>query len=95
MLVAITLKSLPDSVYDYFHSHTHSSRFHHSSNEGDKLGDYTYTCHIQAWYYETYVAEENHFEISRPQQVPVYGEFRSHASEVKSIVSNGRSPPKA
>ena len=93
MLTAIVFRSLPDSVFDYFHSHTHVNRLDSASSEGAHYENYSHNCHIAEW---NYIAAEVTHSIQLTstltgtnQNPPV------HLSEylVSSIISSGRAPP--
>lgn len=93
MLLAIVLKSLPDSVFNYFHSHTHVSYSEHSKDEGTVIKDYQHNCQIEDWNYESFEVNNHCFQTVQNIQVqPLYSSQTELA--VSSLVSQiGRGPP--
>jgi hypothetical protein len=95
MLMAIILRSLPDSVFNYFHNHTHISYWKQHIGTADVVEDYQHNCHIEDWNFESF---ELVVELYRPiQHNMAYSYVACHSSFTISISipQQGRAPPVA
>jgi hypothetical protein len=54
MLLAVIFRSLPDSVFNYFHQHTHTTAFQGEDNSHTTVEDYKHNCHIEDWNFEAF-----------------------------------------
>jgi hypothetical protein len=93
MLLAIVLRSLPDSVFNYFHHHTHVSYTDLSADEGSTVKNFQHNCHIGDWNFESFEVNENCFETV--QNIHIQPVFSSQTDlSVSLLVSQiGRGPP--
>ncbi len=93
MLLAIVLRSLPDSVFNHFHNHRHISYADHSDDEGAVMKDYQHNCHIEDWNFESFEVISNCFQPLHNIQIrSVYSSQVELA--ISALVSQiGRGPP--
>jgi hypothetical protein len=54
MLLALIFRSLPDSVFNYFHQHTHTTAYTGKPASHTSVEDYTHNCHIEEWNFESF-----------------------------------------
>ena len=95
MLMAIALRSLPDSVFNYFHNHTHISSWQHNQAPGDILEDYQHNCQIEDWNFETFEVVDAHYRPIQHVMAQSYFAISSSFTFFISIPQKGRAPPVA
>ena len=95
MLMAIILRSLPDSVFDYFHSHTHVSYTDFSTDPGTKVEDYKHNCHIEDWNFESFEVTEQQYISPQYTTQQKFSQVHHELVVSVSIPQNGRAPPVA
>lgn len=62
MLLAIIFRSLPDSVFNFFHTHSHVNTLELKEEAGYSIEDYQHNCQIEDWNYESFEVTENNFQ---------------------------------
>ncbi len=93
MLMAIVLRSLPDTVFDYFHEHHHYQPEEQKTRSGASISEFQHNCHIQDWNFESFEVSETHYQ---PLQVSNQEDFclaQPGFSFIISVTQNGRAPP--
>lgn len=93
MLLAIVLRSLPDSVFNYFHSHTHVSYSDHTQDMGVSIEDHQHNCHIEDWNFESFEVID---QVFLPIQHSIQQRFSNTQYELVTsftIPQIGRGPP--
>jgi hypothetical protein len=95
MLMALVLRSLPDSVFDYFHSHTHVSCSDCKSSSTQTIEDYQHNCHIEDWNFESFEVSET--QITTIQQAQIQPNLTLYHAVLlaKPVSKAGRGPPAA
>lgn len=95
MLMAIILRSLPDSIFNYLHEHTHISSNDTNSNSNESISDYKHNCHIEDWNFESFEVVETNFQTFQYSSKQIL--FNTHHELVLSISisQNCRAPPVA
>lgn len=93
MLLAIVFRSLPDSVFNYFHNHTHIGYAEHSTQDRTVVKDYQHNCHIQDWNYETFDLVDNCLKTIPKRGIQPNYLAQVEASAPSFISQIGRGPP--
>lgn len=95
MLMALVLRSLPDSVFDYFHSHTHVSCSDCTSSSTTTIEDYKHNCHIEDWNFESFEMSETQIATIHQTQIQPFLAFQHAFIVAKPLCKAGRGPPTA
>lgn len=91
--MAIILKSLPDSVFNYFHNHTHVSVADPGNAFSHSIVDYKYNCHIEDWNFESFdVTENNHVSFQHASK-QIFTSIYPELVISIFISQNDRGPP--
>ncbi len=93
MLLAIVLRSLPDSVFNYFHSHTHVSYTDLTQDTDVSIEDHQHNCHIEDWNFESFEVLD---QVFLPIQQTIQQRFSITQYELVAsfaISQIGRGPP--
>jgi hypothetical protein len=90
MLVAIVFRSLPNSVFDHFHTHQHAGNI---TNDKTSVGDHKHNCHIEDWNFESFdVVHQVHLPFQHAIKQTLTGLFREPMASIV-ISQTGRGPP--
>lgn len=92
MLVATIFKTLPDSVFDYFHHHEHA---YNCIGDEPSVGNYKHLCHVEDWNFEALEATD--YPIHYVQNISLT-QLVSLPFELATVDTHngiGRAPPVA
>jgi hypothetical protein len=92
MLLAIVFRSLPDSVFDHFHQHEHTTA---DSKHGNAVSNYKHNCHIEDWNFESFEVTESHYTSYQPIEVSALLVNEAKGGTISIINLTGRAPPLA
>jgi hypothetical protein len=90
MLLAIVFKSLPDSVFDYFHNHEHALN---EPNDHPSIGNYKHNCHIEDWNFETFEVTEHQYQSNQLSATSSYIVAPFELCQNTPLSGIGRAPP--
>lgn len=93
MLMAIILRSLPDSIFNYCHEHTHVSSNDVANTSNESINDYKHNCHIENWNFESFEVIEANFQPYQYSSKQVLSTTHHELVLSISISQNGRAPP--
>lgn len=93
MLLAIILKSLPDSVFDFFHQHNHVSSSNAQESAPYSITEYEHNCQIEEWNFETFEVTENNFQPTIENSTRPLTVSQSELAHSILFSPIGRGPP--
>lgn len=93
MFTAIIFRSLPDTVFDFFHEHTHTHQLITSDGEYPTLHEEAHACHLADWNFESLDVTQTFFIFYSQSNLLDFIPSVKSLTSLQLIQRIGRAPP--
>lgn len=93
MFTAIIFRSLPDTIFDYFHEHVHTHQLIINNQESPTIHEEAHDCHMVDWNFESNEILPTIFIFYTPTSLSEFLPSVKQLGIFQRIQRIGRAPP--